>query len=63
MGLFCWLFGHLPSFGYGGVEGAGYFKVELDAVDGLGTQHARLYTDCHRCGKNYKVGMIHVPKI
>jgi hypothetical protein len=60
MKLFCFLFGHRPSFGYGRVEGEGYFTVKLAEIDGCGTQHARLFCDCERCGKNYQVGRIHI---
>lgn len=63
MSVLCKLVGHRPSTGYTHREGAGYFKVEMDTIDGVGTQHARLYTDCDRCGQTYRVGMIHVPKI
>ncbi len=62
MKLICSLFGHRPAFGYGHVEGGGYFIVKKTVIDGMGVQHARLFCNCERCGKNYQVGMIHLPK-
>lgn len=63
MNISCKSFGHIPSRGCWGIPGSGYFKVKLDAVDGIGRQHARLYSSCERCGVEYQVGMIHVPKL
>jgi hypothetical protein len=59
----CTVYGHRPAFGYGDHEGYGYFDVRLNTVDGIGRQHADLYTFCERCGVKYHVGMIHVPKV
>lgn len=61
-GLICWLFGHRPAFGYGEIEGEGYFKLARGSIDGVGREHARLYTECQRCGITYKVGMLHIYK-
>lgn len=63
MNILCHLFGHRPRFGYGHGEGEGYFRVTLGPVDGIGVHHANLHCDCQRCDTNYKVGMIHVPRI
>lgn len=67
MGLICKLFGHTPEPGYYGDSGNGdchgYLQVELDALDGMGRQHARVYATCRRCGKRYQAGMIHVPRM
>lgn len=66
MGLICKLFGHTPEPGYyGDSRGgnySGYLEVELDAMDGMGRQHARVYATCRWCGRRYQVGMIHVPR-
>jgi ribosomal protein L37E len=37
-------------------------KVKLNTVDGIGRQHASVYAECKRCGKEFFAGMIHVPK-
>jgi hypothetical protein len=63
MNLICRIFGHRPAFGYGHCEGEGYFTVRLCEVDGMGVQHATLHRDCQRCGKNYQVGRIAVPRL
>lgn len=60
--LLCRLFGHRPAFGYGNSKSEGYFNVEVRGTDGLGRTHAVLYCDCERCGVNYHVGNIHLPK-
>lgn len=63
--MFCKLFGHKPPvYAEKGWYSPGqeYMKVQLDAVDGSGRQHAVIYADCARCGKRFKVGRIHVPK-
>ena len=61
MKLRCSLFGHLPAFGYGHQEGAGYFEVVAAGVDGINRHHADLYCNCERCGERYRVGKIHIP--
>jgi hypothetical protein len=63
MKLLCWLFGHVPAYGYGDAPGRGYFDVHVSVVDGVGRQHATLHCECERCGTNYQVGMIHVPTL
>ncbi len=61
MTIRCALFGHRPAFGYGRIEGEGYFEIRSIVTDGIGRRHASLYTHCERCGKHFKVGMVHLP--
>jgi len=61
MNLICRLFGHrTPYDDYR--PGFFYMKVRLNAVDGIGRQHASVYAECKRCGEEFFAGMIHVPK-
>jgi hypothetical protein len=60
--LLCKMFGHRPAFGYAHREGEGYFRVRIGPTDGMGVVHADLLCDCERCGTNYRVGKIHLPK-
>ena len=62
MSIICKLFGHSPSKGYHGDPGDGYCRMEYRATDGLNTVHASLHSECHRCGKEFQVGMLHVPE-
>ena len=61
MSLLCKWFGHRPAFGYGSIEGEGYFRITNCTEDGIGRVHAVLYCDCERCGEWYKVGNVHLP--
>jgi hypothetical protein len=63
MNWLCWLFGHRPAFGYSRVEGSGYMKINLMGKDGIGRLHASINSECERCGENYRVGYIHVPRV
>jgi hypothetical protein len=63
----CDRFGHIPNPGYGRHynpinSGEGYFRVVQRELDGVGTRHASLHTECERCGKKYQIGRIHIPK-
>jgi hypothetical protein len=61
--LICKWFGHRPAYGYGRIEGAGYFRIRPGEKDGMGVVHADIISDCERCGyQNYRVGRIHLPK-
>lgn len=57
--ILCWLFGHVPAYGYSKTPGSGYFIVQSGITDGIGREHCPLLTTCERCGKGYQVGMIH----
>ena len=61
MTIRCALFGHRPAFGYGRIEGEGYFEIRSIVTDGIGRRHASLYCGCERCGQRFKVGMVHLP--
>jgi hypothetical protein len=56
MSLLCALFGHKPGTGYYHRDGDGYLVVEQGPVDGLNTEHARVFSKCDRCGAWFKVG-------
>ena len=62
MTLLCSLFGHRPELGYNDREGERYLRVIRRGVDGIGREHAAIYATCRRCGREYKIGNIHVPK-
>ena len=64
MKILCLIFGHIPNPGYAqnNHAGYGYFKVALDAVDDMGTIHAKLMTTCQRCHNTYQIGLIRVPE-
>jgi len=61
MSIWCKIFGHKPP-AYSRVIGGEYMKVSLTEVDGIGRQHAHVNAECSRCGENFLVGKIHVPK-
>jgi hypothetical protein len=57
MGIICWLFGHRTNgHRYNGAE---YMEVNNHGADGIGRKHASVYCNCARCGKKFRVGMIH----
>ena len=56
----CKRLGHKPRKGCMG--GLPYFRVLYQGTDGLGTDHAALMATCERCGKEFAIGMIHLPK-
>ena len=39
-----------------------YFTITHIVLDGIGRYHAYLEAKCLRCGKNFRVGMVHLPK-
>ena len=51
----CDLFGHKQVPRY-------YGRVVTGMIDGVGREHAHLMMDCARCGKEFQVGMLHIPK-
>jgi len=55
----CFVFGHKRSEGW--QHGLPYFKSRHISVDGMGQVHATLYDECSRCGKEYPIGMVHLP--
>lgn len=61
MSLFCKLLGHKVPPGHQGY-GAKYLHVSPMAIDGINREHAGLYTDCERCGEEFRVGMVHLPE-
>ena len=67
--LRCWLFGHQPPVyapkGWWS-PGESYAKVVLGAADGQngdGRRHAAVYSECPRCGEEFLLCYIHVPKV
>lgn len=59
MNLVCRLFGHKPPSESSTVGGE-YGSIRYSVVDGIGRQHAELYGECPRCGKEYRVMRTHV---
>ena len=59
MSLICNLFGH--RMGYGNWGGADYGRVLETGVDGIGSEHWRLYVNCCRCGAEFHAGSFHGP--
>lgn len=66
MKTLCKLFGHRPGEGYYKDDEDGncssYFTIKMTQTDGIGRVHAYLHTTCRRCGQDYQVGMLHLPK-
>jgi hypothetical protein len=63
MTLLCRLIGHKPDFyGYARSKYRRYFRAELDAKDGIGRRHVRIYTTCVRCEAKMQIGMMHMPE-
>ena len=60
MSIICKLFGHKPGMGYYNHDGGGYLTVIGGPIDGLGTEHARVFSECPRCGERFKVGNLHL---
>lgn len=59
MSIICTLFGHKPH--PNGYSMGAYMRVVPGGIDGIGTEHARVMTECHRCATVYQAGMIHLP--
>lgn len=49
---------HVPEAGWCGSPP--YGRVEPAGVDGLGTEHCNLFTECRLCGKEYVIAKFHV---
>lgn len=62
MKIFCTLFGHKPLTNSGWSGRPGYAKAWGGEVDGIGTKHLYLIAKCPRCGENYEICNVHVPK-
>ena len=65
MKLLCALFGHQPPvYAKKGWYSPGeeYGKVLRDGFDGIGREHALVQAECARCGENFIVARIHLPK-
>lgn len=63
--MLCKLVGHKPPvYAKPGwfSPGEQYGKVVLDGQDGLRRTHAKVQAECARCGKNFTVARIHVPR-
>jgi len=58
--LRCKIFGHTPPM-YGST--VSYGKVVRHGVDGIGREHAVVYAQCDRCGEDYLIIRIHLPKV
>lgn len=65
MSILCHLFGHQPPVyakrGWWS-PGETYAEVKVFATDGIGRQHANIYSECPRCNRNFLLCRIHVPK-
>jgi len=55
----CERFGHVMPRGCGG---APYLRIKNIATDAAGMEHAYLYTTCDRCGVEWNVANIHLPR-
>lgn len=66
MNILCKLFGHKPPVyaekGWWS-PGEEYASIELGAVDGINRQHASVIGKCARCGRNFTIAMIHIPRL
>lgn len=60
--LICRLFGHRPLTTDGWCGDTGYADVQYEQTDGLNTRHLYLSTTCRRCGEEYRICNVHVPK-
>lgn len=63
--MLCKLVGHKPPvYAKKGwfSPGEQYGKVVLTGQDGIGRTHARVTAECARCGSNFTVALIHVPR-
>jgi len=59
MKLLCKLFDHKSVKGW--CNGMPYFRITGITTDGIGHKHARLQTECERCGEKFTIGMVHLP--
>ncbi len=64
--ILCMTFGHQPPV----YAEKGWFspgqeyatKVINEETDGVGRKHARVMSECPRCGKEFKLCRIHIPE-
>lgn len=59
--LFCYVFGHQPPvYADKGWYSPGeeYAKIKNIIVDNINRKHAIIYSECPRCGKEYKLCML-----
>lgn len=60
MNFWCALLGHKPVKGWCG--GPPYAELRRTAVDGIDREHAFLYVECARCGEEFNICNVHLPK-
>lgn len=66
MSILCKMFGHQPPvYGRKGwwSPGEEYAVVHVQARDGIGREHATVNAECPRCGKEFRLCRIHIPRI
>lgn len=66
MSILCALFGHQPPvYAKKGWYSPGeeYARVSGDYPDGIGRRHAEVYSECPRCGAEFKLCRIHLPPL
>jgi len=65
MNILCKIFGHKPPiYAKKGWYSPGeeYAKVDKNIIkDGVGTQHAKIYSECPRCEEVFMLCRIHLP--
>jgi hypothetical protein len=66
MNILCKMFGHKsPRYAKKGwwSPGEEYGRVRVGATDGTGRTHGIVVGDCARCGAEFNVVRIHIPKV
>lgn len=66
MNWLCKLVGHQPPvYAKKGWYSPGeeYGRVRVGVTDGIGTVHGSVEATCARCGKEFVVARIHIPKV
>ena len=58
--LTCKILGHTPPM-YAGTPS--YGRMYRRGADGIGREHGVVYANCDRCGEEYLVIRIHIPKV
>lgn len=60
MNIICQMKGH--QFPRDSEWGKPYLRINGSVIDGIGRIHAHLFAECARCGKQYHVANVHLPK-
>lgn len=67
MSILCLLFGHQPPvYSKPGWYSPGneYAQIKRGVYeDGIGRLHAEVFSECPRCGKEFRLCRIHVPRV